>query len=155
MNANLIGKKHPYYRKSMSTNFPRFSTQDGFCRIFPEISFSGFSHSMGFPAHAFLIWWSIRQDGNPMEKTTHFIEKVWGQISQWEIWWENPCIFHAMKYIIGWESNRKKHPYCGKSMSTNFPGSAHRMGFLGFYREPIFHFLHWMGLAVFSHVMGN
>ena len=99
--------------------------------------------------HVFPIWWSIRQNGNPMEKTTHFMEKVWEQISQafphlmgftmlWEIWWENPCIFHAMKYTIGWESNGKKHPYCGKSMSTNFPGFSHRMGFLGFYRERIF-----------------
>ena len=55
----------------------------------------------------------------------------------WEIWWENPCIFHAMKYIIGWESNRKKHPYYGKSMSTNFPGSPHTMGFAEYYWEPI------------------
>ena len=33
----------------------------------------------------------------------------------------------------------KKHPHYGKSMSTNFPGSPHTMGFLylGYYREPI------------------
>ena len=29
---------------------------------------------------------------------------------------------------------RKKHPYNGKSMSTNFPGSSHRMGFVAFSR---------------------
>ena len=38
----------------------------------------------------------------------------------WEIWGENPCISHVMKYTIGWESNGKKHPYCGKCMSTRF-----------------------------------
>ena len=37
-----------------------------------------------------------------------------------------------MKYYIEWESNGKKHPYYGKSMSTNFPGSPHAMGFVAF-----------------------
>ena len=31
----------------------------------------------------------------------------------------------------------KKHPYYGKSMSTNFPGSPHAKGFVGYFREPI------------------
>ena len=31
----------------------------------------------------------------------------------------------------------KKHPYSGKSVSTNFPGSPHTMGFVGFSRKPI------------------
>ena len=47
------------------------------------------------------------------------------------------CISHVMKYMV-WESNGKKHSSCEKSMSTNFPGSAHIMGFLGYYREPLF-----------------
>ena len=29
----------------------------------------------------------------------------------------------------------KKFPYYGKSMSTNFPGSPHTMGFVGYFRE--------------------
>ena len=29
---------------------------------------------------------------------------------------------------------RKKHLYCGKSMSTNFPRSPHTMGFAAFFR---------------------
>ena len=80
------------------------------------------------------------------EKKHLFLEKVWEQISQafpiwWvlltflmllEIWWENPCIFHAIKYTIGWESNGKKHPHYGKSMSTNLPVSSHTMGFVAF-----------------------
>ena len=54
-------------------------------------------------------------NGNLTEKTTHFMEKVWEQISQvfpirwvlltflmlWEIWVKNQCYFHAMKYNIG------------------------------------------------------
>ena len=31
----------------------------------------------------------------------------------------------------------KKHPYYEASMSTNFSGSPHMMGFVGFYREPV------------------
>ena len=31
----------------------------------------------------------------------------------------------------------KKHLYYGESMSTNFPGSPHTMGFVGFTRERI------------------
>ena len=38
--------------------------------------------------HAFLICWSIPQDGNLMEKSTHAIEKVWELISHaLPIWW--------------------------------------------------------------------
>ena len=31
----------------------------------------------------------------------------------------------------------KMHPYYGKSMGTNFPGSSHTMGFVGYFWEPI------------------
>ena len=38
--------------------------------------------------HAFLIWWSIPQDENLLEKSTHTMEKVWELISQaLAIWW--------------------------------------------------------------------
>ena len=84
-------KKAPIQWGEYEYQFPRFSTYDGFCSIFPEITFSGFSHSMDFPAisnplgnwwetHAFPIWWSIPQDGNLMEQTTHFTKKVWESI---------------------------------------------------------------------------
>ena len=47
----------------------------------------------------------------------------------------------------------KKHPYYGKSMSTNFPGSPHTMGFV---RGPNFpNFPHSMILTVFSQIMGK
>ena len=43
-------------------------------------------------------------------------------------WWENSCIFHGAGDTIGWESDRKKHPYFGESMGINFPGSLKLMG---------------------------
>ena len=49
-------------------------------------------------------------------------------------WWGNPCISHMTKYAIGWESNGKKDPYYGKSMSINFPDFPHTMGFVAFSR---------------------
>ena len=42
-----------------------------------------------------------------------------------------------MKYDLGWEYNRKNNPYYGKSMSNNFPGSPHTMGFVEYSWEPI------------------
>ena len=52
-------------------------------------------------------------------------------------WWEKQSISHVIKYTIGWESNGKDHPYYGKSMSTNSPGSPHTMGIVGYSLEPI------------------
>ena len=39
-----------------------------------------------------------------------------------------------MKHTIRWDGNLmgKKHPYCRKSMSINFPDFPHTMGFVGF-----------------------
>ena len=37
-----------------------------------------------------------------------------------------------MKYTIKWESNGKKRPCYGKSMSTSFPGSPNVIGFVTF-----------------------
>ena len=42
-----------------------------------------------------------------------------------------------MKYTIGWASNGKKANILRKSMRTNFSGSPHTMGFVGFSREQI------------------
>ena len=159
---NLMGKNYPYSRKSMCTNFPGSPHTNGFAGFSREpisqvflIWWVFLPFSMLWEIHektyGFPIWWSIPQDGNLMEKTIHFMENVRKPISQafpfwwvlltflmlWEIWWENPCIFHAMRYTIGWESNGKKHPYYGKGMSANFPGSPHTMGFVEYYREPI------------------
>ena len=104
------GKKAPILWEKYEYQFPRFSSYDGFCRIFLEIDFSGFSHSMGCPA-------------------------IFHTLGNWQ---ENPIISHVMKYTIGRESNGKKHPYCEKSMSINFPDPPHAMSFLGYSWEPIF-----------------
>ena len=49
-------------------------------------------------------------------------------------WLENPYLSDVMKSTIGWESNGKKPLYYGKSMSTNFLGPPHTIGFVGFFR---------------------
>ena len=63
-----------------------------------------------------------------MENDTYFMEKVWIPIPQafpirrtsltflmlWESWWENPCIFHAIKYTIGWNLMEKSTHTMGK-----------------------------------------
>ena len=175
------GKKAPILCEKYEYQFPRFSTYDGSCKIFPETNFPGFSHLMSFSAisyamgndektHAFPIWWSIPQDGNLIEKTTHFMEKVWEPISQafpiwwvlltflmlWEIWWDNPCIFHAMKYTIGWKSNGKKAPILWQNYEYQFPMFSIYNGFCWILLGTNFPgFPHSVGLAVFSCIMGN
>ena len=44
------GEKAPILWEKYEYQFPRFSTYNGFCRIFAEANFPGFSHLMGFPA---------------------------------------------------------------------------------------------------------
>ena len=101
------GKNHPFYGKSMGTNFP------------------GIPHSMGFTM--------LR-----------------------EIWWENPCISHVIKYTIGWESNGKKSPILWEKYEYQFPRFSTYNGFSRILPGTNFpDFPHSMGLAVFSHVMGN
>ena len=107
------GKKVPILWERYEFQFPRFSTYDGFCRIFPgpiSQAFPIWWVFLPFPmlskfdekTHAFLIWWSIPQDRNLMGKSFNFMEKVWEPIFQvfpiywisltllmlWEIWWE-------------------------------------------------------------------
>ena len=98
------GKKAPILSEKYEYQFPGFSTYHGFCRIFPETNFPGFSHAMGF--HGF---------SQAMRN-----------------WWENPCISNMMKHTTGWESHGKKHPFYGKSMRTNFPDLPHSIGFADF-----------------------
>ena len=101
------GKNHPFYGKSMGTNFP------------------GIPHSMGFTM--------LR-----------------------EIWWENPCISHVIKYTIGWESNGKKSPILWEKYEYQFPRFSTYNGFSRILPGTNFpDFPHSMGLAVFSHVVGN
>ena len=89
--------------------------------------------------HAFLIWWSIPQDLNIMEKTPMLWKLHGNQFLKLSPnsngfvaishdmgnWWENPCISHMMKYTTRFESNGEKHPYYGNCMGTNFLGFPH------------------------------
>ena len=83
---NLMGKECPYYGKIMSTNFPGFLHTMGLAGLSWEAIPQAFSIRWIFLSflmlwetdgknHAFPIWWSILQDGNLMEKLTHFINK--------------------------------------------------------------------------------
>ena len=48
--VNLMRKKAPILWEKYEYQFPRFSTYDGFSRIFTGTNFPGFYHSMGFRA---------------------------------------------------------------------------------------------------------
>ena len=133
-------------REKYEYQFPRFSTYDGFSRILPRINFPGFSHSMGFPViyRAMGNWWENPCISHMMKyttglesnrKTTHFMEKALEPISQafpirwvsltfvilWEVWWENTCISHVMKYTTKWESNGKKALILSEKLEHQFP----------------------------------
>ena len=125
--GNLFGEMHPYYGKSMSTTISQaFHWVSLHFPVLQEI------HG---ETHPFLIWWSMPQDGNLMEKTTHTIEKVWELISQalpiWWFCWIFAWYWKLIRKPIHLPSNEE---YYGKIMSTNFPGPPHTMGFVAFFR---------------------
>ena len=82
------GRKVPICWKKMRTNFPGSPNSMDFVGFSLETIFKAFPNwwiflpfpmlrEIGEKTHAFPIWWSIPQDGNLIEKTTHFMEKVW------------------------------------------------------------------------------
>ena len=83
----------PILWENLEYQFPRFSTYDGFCKIFPGTNFPGFSHLIGFPVFSEAM-------GN---------------------WWVNPCIFHMMKHTTGWESHGEKSPILWEKYEDQFP----------------------------------
>ena len=116
-------KKAPILWEKYEHQFPRFSSYDGFCRIFREINFSGFSHTLGnwqenpCVSHMkkYTIGWQSNGKNHPFygkSVGTNFsgIPHLMGFTLLWGIWWENPFISHMMNYTIGWESNGKKAP---------------------------------------------
>ena len=64
-------------------------------------------------------------------------------------WWGNPCFFHMMKYTIGGKSYGENPPILWESMSTNFPGSPHIIGFAALSRT----MGNWWGNPCISHMM--
>ena len=142
-----MGKKHPYYGKSMSINFPDFPYIMGFV---------AFSRTVGnlwgnpciFHMLKYTIGWEL--GGQKHQRHGKSMIIVWLSISQtfpipwvlfnfpvlWEIYRETHafpiCYFPSIPYdgnLMG-----KKHPYYGKSMSINFPDFSHTMGFAAFSR---------------------
>ena len=136
--GNLVGEMHPYYGKSMSTDFSGL----------PQ-GFATFSRAMG-------NWW-----GNPCISHMPKYSTGWKlNGKEVPILWEkyefqfprsSPydgfcCILPYCWKLMGkpmdfpydevyhwmgikWE---KKYPYYGKSLITNFPGFPHTMGFVAF-----------------------
>ena len=92
-NVNLMGKKHPYYGKSMSTNFPGSPHTMGF------VGFSRKPTSQAFP-----IWWVFLP--SPL------LRKIDQRTHTFPIWWS--------KYTTGWESNGKKAPILWKKYGNHF-----------------------------------
>ena len=119
------GKKYPYFVESMGTNFP--------------------GKLMGKPMHLPCDEVYYRM-GIWLEKCTHTTGKVWVPISQacprvlllFPVLWEIDGEIHAflIRRSIPQDGNwmGKKYPYYGKSMSSNFPGPPHTMGFVAFSR---------------------
>ena len=124
-------------------------------------NFPGFPHLTGLAVSSHItgnwwentcifMWWIIPWNGNLMEKSTHTRGKVWVQISQvLHIWWV--LLHFPVLWGIPKDGNRmgKNHPYYGESMSTNFPGSPHTMGFVAFSHT----IRNWMGNPCISYMM--
>ena len=64
-----MGKKHPYYEKSISTDF----------QSSPHLPVLWETHG---ETHAFPTWWDISHNGNWIKKKTHTLGKVLFLISQ-------------------------------------------------------------------------
>ena len=109
-----------------------------------------------------MMKYTIKWESNG-KKASHNIRKVWAPIShvlliRWVllhflVLWEIDGETHAFPiwWSIPHDGNRmrKNHPYYGKSMSTNFPGSRHTKGFVAFSRI----MRNWWGNPCISHMM--
>ena len=100
--------------------------------------------------------------GIEWEKSTHTMKKVWVSIPRLSPYHGFCCTFPycgkllrkrmhfpMLKYTIGRESDGKKHPYYGKSMSINFPDFRHTMIFVAFSRTVV----NLWGNPCISHMM--
>ena len=87
------GKKAPILWEKYEYQFPRFSTYNGFWRIFSGTNFPDFPHSMGLAVFSHVM----------------------------RNYWENKCISHVMKYTIKWESNGKKASIIWEKYELQFP----------------------------------
>ena len=112
-----MGKKNPYYGKSMNINFPGIPYTVGFV---------AFSHAMGYwcenPCISHVMKYTIEweSDGKKEPILWEKYEYQFPRFSPYDgfccifpchgTWCENSCISHVMKYTIEWESDGKKEP---------------------------------------------
>ena len=135
---NLMGKKDPYYGKSMSSNFPGSPHTMGFIGYYREpMVLAVFSHVM-------VNWWENTCISHVMKYTIKVESNGKKAPILWEKyeyhfprfsphdgfgfiflyhgnWWGNLCISHMMKYTIGWESDGKKTPILWEKYEYQFP----------------------------------
>ena len=124
--------------KKYGNQFSRLSPFEAFCCLFSDMDKT-------MRKHAFPIWWSIPQEGNLTEKHPYYGNCMGTNFPGFPRsmtfaaichamgnWWENTCI--PIWWSVPQDGNLmgKKHPYCGKSMSTNFPVYPHAIGFVAF-----------------------
>ena len=134
-------KKHAYYEKSMSINFPDFP------------------HTKGFVALHFTVLWEIYEETHHFsyaevyhkmeigwEKSTHTMGKVWVSVSQtfpipwvllhfpvlWEIYGETHAFPICWSIPLDGNWMGKKLPYYEKNMVIDFPDFLRTMGFAAF-----------------------
>ena len=123
-----MGKKYPYYGKSMITNFPGFPHTMGFvafsCTMGNWWENPCISHMMKYT-----IGWEFDGKNYPYYRksmitsfpdflhTTGFVAFSRTMAS----WWENPCISHMMKCTIEWELDGKKAPMLWEKYDYQFP----------------------------------
>ena len=95
-----MGKKHPYYGKSMVIDFPDFPHTMGF------VAFSRTVGSLwGNPRISHMLKYTLRWESNG-KKSTHTIGKVWVSISQ-----TFPIPWVLLHFPVLWEIYRETHAF--------------------------------------------
>ena len=136
-----MGEKHPYYGKSMSTNFPGSAHAMGFVILSRAMGYLWENSNISRMIKYITGWESNGKKDLYYGKTmgTNFPDSprtvdFVAFSHAMENLWKNPSTSHVMKYTKRWKSNGKKHPYYGKSMTTNFHCLTHLTGFVAFSR---------------------
>ena len=136
-----MGEKHPYYGKSMSTNFPGSAHAMGFVILSRAMGYL-WENSNIFRMIKYITGWESngKKDlyygktmGTNFPDSPRTVEFVAFSHAM-ENLLKNPSTSHVMKYTKRWKSNGKNHPYYGKSMTTNFHCLTHLTGFVAFSR---------------------
>ena len=136
-----MGEKHPYYGKGMSTNFPGSAHAMGFVILSRTMGYlwenSCISRMMkyitGWESNGKKDLYYGKTMGTNFPDSPRTVDFVAFSHAM-ENLWKNPSTSHVKKCTKRWKSNGKKHPYYGKSMTTNFHCLTHLTGFVAFSR---------------------